>query len=333
MMTKKRAAVTGATGFLGGKMAAALAEQGYEVHALRRPNSPMPVGLPVIWHEGDITQPATLPPLLARSDVVVHAAGILGAFGVSDDQYRQINVTGAQNLLAACAEISPQPKRILFVGSAGVLGPLQPGHSPIDATEECPMAPSNGYERSKAEAELVAQSFAAKGLPVVIARPEFVYGGGDTHVLGLFKAIQRGLFFYIGDGGNSCHPTYIEDAVAGMTLCLKRGQVGEAYHIAGKRPVTFRELAETIAAELDVKPPRVRLPVSIAVFGAQGLEWAAKIGGFVPPLSRTGVAFFSENRGFNISKAQNALGYAPQFSLQEGIAKTVAWYRENGHLN
>ena len=74
--------------------------------------------------------------------------------------------------------------------------------------------------------EKYAAEFAAGGLPLVIARPEFIYGPGDVHVLGLFRAVRRGLFFYIGDGGNTCHPTYVDDMVDGLLACLRRGAVG-----------------------------------------------------------------------------------------------------------
>jgi nucleoside-diphosphate-sugar epimerase len=172
----------------------------------------------------------------------------------------------------------------------------------------------------------------AAGLPLVIARPEFIYGPGDIHVLGLFRAIQRGIFFYIGDGNNTCHPTYVEDMVDGLLACLRRGAPGAVYHVAGPRPLPFRELAETIAAALGVPPPRWRVPRSLAWLGAAGLEAAGKLTGRDVPLSRTGVAFFSENRRSTFARAERELGFTPQVELEEGVAKTVAWYREQGLL-
>ena len=66
--------------------------------------------------------------------------------------------------------------------------------------------------------------------------------------------------------------------------------------------------------------------------GAMGLEVAGKIVRRQPPLSRDGVAFFSEDRYFSCQKAHDELGYTPQFDLQRGVEKTVAWYQENGLL-
>jgi nucleoside-diphosphate-sugar epimerase len=166
----------------------------------------------------------------------------------------------------------------------------------------------------------------------VIARPEFIYGVGDSHVLGLFKAVQKGLFFYVNGGQAFCHPTFIEDAVTGLIACLERGGVGEVYHICGPRPVTFQELGSSIAHELGVRPPWLSLPYGVARLMAAGLETAGGVVGFKAPLTRTGVDFFSENRRFAIAKAEAVLGFSPQFDLAAGVAKTVVWYKQQGWL-
>jgi nucleoside-diphosphate-sugar epimerase len=277
--------------------------------------------------EADVTQPATLNGLFEGIDYVIHAAGKLGEVGTPEKEYMQLHVDGTRNLLNELSKCSPQPKT-LYVSSPGVLGPI----TGEPAGEDAPLAPSNPYERSKAVAEQMVRVYATAGLPVVIARPEFIYGPGDTHVLGLFQAIQQRRFFYIGDGSTTCHPTFIDDATDGLLRCLEQGKPGEVYHITGPRPVTFRELAETIATSLNVPPPRWKVPRSLAMVGAAGLEGLGKIIRKSPLLSRTGVAFFSEDRRFSWTKAQQELNYRPDFDLQEGISATVSWYQKNGYL-
>ncbi|MFN2205508.1 MAG: oxidoreductase, partial [Candidatus Promineifilaceae bacterium] len=95
---------------------------------------------------------------------------------------------------------------------------------------------------------------------------------------------------------------------------------------------TFRELAETIAAELGVPPPRLALPKSLVWLGAAGMESIATRLGRSVPLSRSGVAFFSESRRASIVKAKEELGYEPQVNIREGVARTVAWYRDRDLL-
>ncbi len=324
-----RVFITGATGFLGGALARALAQRGAEVHALVRPGADRRAldGLPVIWHEGDVTAPASLKGIFARAAYVIHAAGRLGEPGVPEEIYRRVNVDGTRNVLLAAMD-AMDTARVLHVSSPGVLGPI----AGDPAGEDAPLAPSNPYERSKAAAEEIARDFAGRGLPVIIARPEFAYGPGDRHVLRLFRAILRGQFFYVDLGRHFCHPTFIDDAVDGMLLCLSRGRTGEAYHITGPHPVTFREFAETIAHALGVPPPRFSMPRWLAMAGAGALEGLGRLAGWKPPLSRTGVAFFSEDRRFSWQKARNDLGYSPRHDIATGVSRTWQWYRQRGWL-
>lgn len=324
-----RVFITGATGFLGGALARALAQEGAEVHALRRRNSNVHTlrDVAVNWHEGDVTVPESLREPFRGAEWIIHAAGRLGEVGVTEETYRTLNVEGTRNVMVAALAAGNRP-RVLHLSSPGVLGPT----SREPATEDAPFAASNAYERSKAASERVALQFAAKGLAVVVARPGFIYGPFDRHVLGLFRAIQTGRFFYIGGGRHLCQPTYVADAVAGVLACLRKGGVGEAYHVVGPRPVTFRELAETIATALGVSPPRWSVPRSLAMLGATGLEVLARVTGRVPPLSRTGAAFFSENRVFSWQKAHREVGYRPEHDVAIGVPLTVTWYRNRGWL-
>ncbi len=326
---RKKFVVTGATGFVGSSLVKALVDLGGDVYALARPSSD-PHRLsdaPITWMVADVTQPETMRGLFEGIDYVIHAAGMLGQAGIKEKEYHKLHVEGTRHVLDEVTATDPQPK-MLYVSSPGVLGPI---NGP-PAGEDAPLAPSNPYERSKAVAEQLVGVYAAAGAPVVIARPEFIYGPGDLHVLGLFQAINKGQFFFIGDGRNTCHPTYISDAVDGMLRCIERGKPGEIYHITGPRPVSFRELATTIAQVLDVPPPRIQIPRILALIAAGAFEVLGKTTRKPPPLSRTGVAFFSENRRFAWDKAANELHYQPQYDLETGISEAVKWYRQRGYL-
>lgn len=319
-------AITGATGFVGSSLARALAAQDFDIIALARATSNRRAlsDLDVTWVEGDITDPHSIEGVLNDADWLIHAAGMLGRPGIPEEYYHLVHVEGTRNILNEASHCS----RILIISSPGVLGPI---NGP-PAGELTQMSPSNAYERSKAASEQVALNFSEQHDKVVITRPEFIYGPGDTHVLGLFRAVQKGMFFYVGDGNFTCHPTYIEDAVNGMLLCLLRGIPGEIYHIAGPNSVTFRELGNTIADALDVRRPWLAMPRWLASAGVSALESAANLVGKQPPLSRNGVAFFSENRRFSWEKANEALGYQPNFDLTTGVQHTVNWYRQQGLL-
>ncbi len=90
---------------------------------------------------------------------------------------------------------------------------------------------------------------------MVVIRPEFVYGPGDLHVLGLFRAIQRKFFVIFGQGSSLLHPTFIDDTIQALLLAKDTGSPGEVFIIAGPRPVTVAELADGIARQLGVRRP------------------------------------------------------------------------------
>ena len=150
-----RVFLTGATGFVGGAIARALARQGAEIHALIRPTADRSTlsALPIIWHEGDINAPLRLNGVLPDMTYVIHAAGRLGKAGVPEHLYQRTNVDGTRNVLAAAT--AAKCMRVLHVSSPGVLGPIA-GDA---AREEEPLAPSNPYKRSKAAAEEVAHEY------------------------------------------------------------------------------------------------------------------------------------------------------------------------------
>ena len=329
--------VTGGTGFLGSALSRALVARGDVVRVLARPTSSLSQGprgnlsrldgLGVEVVRGDVLQPETLVRAVEGVETIYHLAGMLGGMPVPDAAYYALHVDGTRNVLNAAQ--AGGVARFVHVSSPGVLGPI----SDPPADETLPYAPSNVYEASKAAGEELALSFAGQtGLSLTVARPEFVYGPGDTHVLGLFRTIQRGLFFYIGSGESKVHPTFIDDAVRGMTLCETLGQGGRVYHIAGPAPVTINELATAIAEALQIPPPRLHVPKFLAAVGAVGLEGVAKVIPFRPPLSRGAIDFFTETRAFSTARARTELGYRAQVELAEGVRRTVAWYRERGLL-
>lgn len=327
-----RILVTGGTGFLGSALVRALVARGDAVRVLVRPSSDLArlAGLEVETITGDVTQPETLPPAVDGVDTIYHLAGMLGQFGVSERAYHRLHVEGTCALLRACAGLPL--KRFVHCSSPGMLGAVHRGDPPRD--ESAPHRPTSAYERSKSAAEKAALPLAAElGIPLVIARPEFVYGPGDRHVVGMFHAIQGGRFFYIGSGDCLCHPSYVDDVVAGLAACATaRARPLEAYHICGPRPITIRTLATAIAEALGVQPPRLHLPAWLVRSGAWGAELAARLLGTEPPLSLEGVRFFTESRAFSIEKAHRELGWVPQIDITEGARRAAAWYRAQGML-
>lgn len=326
--------VTGGSGFLGGAVIRELRHRGAspsepKVRALVRPSSDRAVvaELGVDVAEGDLTRPETLPFALSGVQVVYHCAGTLGQAGVADEAYYRLHVGGTENLLRAARRAGVG--RFVHVSSPGVLGPIRdtPAH------EDSPYRPTNAYERSKAASERRALALAAAlAIPLVVVRPEFVYGPHDMHVLRLFQAIASRRFFYIGNGGALCHPTFVEDAARGIVDAGERGRDGAVYHFAGPAPIPIRKLVETIAEALGVAPPRLCVPEKVVRAGTRLVEAAAQRFGRSPPITMSAVDFFTFDRQFSWQKARVELGWEPQVDLHRGAERAVEWYRKHGLL-
>ncbi|MBN2498636.1 MAG: NAD-dependent epimerase/dehydratase family protein [Deltaproteobacteria bacterium] len=318
------ALVTGASGFIGSQLTCALVERGWRVRAAcRRP----PEGDGIEPFACDLTAASSLPGIASGVERVFHCAGLLGRWGTRDESLHAVNVGGSLNLLDSLAQGSCGV--FVHVSAGGVSGPRR--ERIVDEEVRC--APRTPYERSKHEAEQrVLERAARLGLPVVVARPTFTYGPGDSHKLGLFRAVQRGLFAFIGEPRSVIHPVFVQDLSRGLLLAAERGRPGEIYILGGPRPVTKRALVHAIADALGAARPRLRLPRPLAELAAAGLERAGRAVGFEPPLTRGRVSMLADNFGYSIRKARRELGYAPRFDLQQGVALAVRDYRARGLL-
>jgi dihydroflavonol-4-reductase len=324
------ALVVGGTGFIGRHIVRKLASDGIRVRVLVRPGRPVvSMGPDVELVSGDIHDVDSLRACARGADLVFSAFGILGQWRCPKKRYWEVNSEGVRNLLRGCLQSGV--RQFIHVSSAGVLGPLPGG---VTADETFPFNPSNIYEKTKCQAEKNIRAFGERHrLPFTIIRPEFVYGPGDTHVLGLFRAIERRKFFIIGNGQSHLHPTYIDDLIRGIWLCVDNSDAfGQTFLITGGRSLTVEELATIMAEELGVCPRKWKIPLSVARLAACGLGIAGKLAGAEPPLTPSRVRFFTENRSFTFEKARAGLGYAPRVDFREGAKRTIRWYRDHGYL-
>jgi nucleoside-diphosphate-sugar epimerase len=326
-----KAFVAGATGFIGGRLVDALISRGIGVRILiRDKNRAAPFeerGIECL--PGSIGDAEVLRKGTKDVDFVFSTFGLLGRWGIPERKYREVNVDGVQRLIASCRE--GKVKQFIHLSSAGVLGPMAAGQT---ADESFPYHPTNSYERSKVEAEKrIVKASREDNLCFTVIRPEFVYGPGDRHVLKLFRAVRKRRFYLLGSGRSLLHPTYIDDLIGGIGLCLDNPRaMDRTFLITGDKACAVKELAGIIAGELGIALPRVRIPLPLARAAAMIFEAGARIGRFQPPLTLAQVKFFSENRVFSWRKAQAELGYTPRVDLKEGVKRTVRWYFENGCL-
>lgn len=323
--------ITGGGGFIGSHLVDSQLAQGQYVRTLD-------------LHAGHLTQVASHPNLeivvgdiaddnlvrrsLEDIDLIYHLASAHLDTSLSDEHYQRINVDGTVDLLKAAKKAGV--KRVVHCSSVGVIGDVE--NPPADETTLC--NPTNIYEKTKLAGERAALAFTEEeGLPVVVARPAWVYGPRCPRTKKLFHGIRKGRFPIFGRGQNLRHPIYISDAVSGLELCGEKDQIsGQVYIIAGDEPATIEELVGLVANTVGVNPPRIHLPIFVGMLIAYSLQIVYTPIGRQPPFSRRSLDFFLKNNAYDISKARHDLGFCPGVNLRSGLQKTWHWL-ESGEID
>ncbi len=322
-----RTLVTGATGFTGFNLCRRLVADGDSVVAWVRPTSDVSSldELGVERREVDICDAGQVGAELTGFGTVYHIAAAFRVEHADSDEFRRVNVVATGNLLEAAERSGVE--RFVHCSTVGVQGDIE--EPPAD--EDYRYAPGDHYQQSTVEGEQLALEYARKGAPVSVVRPAGIYGPGDTRFLKLFRPISRGWFVMIGSGDVLYHLTFIDDLVDGIVRAGRRPEaVGQVVTLAGARYTTLRELVAAIADAVGTRPPRLRLPYAPVYWASVVCEKVCRTVGINPPLYPRRVEFFEKDRAFDISKARRLLGYDPSVELADGLARTAAWYREQG---
>jgi 2-alkyl-3-oxoalkanoate reductase len=301
--------ITGATGFVGGHVAEAAVARGMIVSTLARPSSDAGLleRLGASVHRGELSDSEALRKAVLDADVVVHCAAKVGDSGSVDD-YRTINVEAFRTLLESC---KGRPlTRFIHMSTLGVYEARH--HHGTDESEPLPAGHIDGYTQSKVEAEHLALAYYRQhGLPVVILRPGFVYGGD-----------QRAL--------NCIYVSNLADAV--FLAAENPVAVGKIYNLTDGERVTKARFLGGAADALGCKKPHQRLPRWLAGI-LMRILWRqvrrATAAGRTPWLTPAQFKFLLLNLDFSIEKARRELGYQPRVSFDDGLRQTMAWYRQN----
>jgi nucleoside-diphosphate-sugar epimerase len=324
----KKILVTGAGGFIGYNLCIALADSGHEVIGVNR-HYPKHVMDGPQQHFRAVTTDFRnwnlMNELLSGVEVVFHLASAHLQISLPDSEYWDVNVHSLKPLLELAEKCGVQ--RFVHASSVSVYGDL----TEMPATEESPCNPQSIYGQTKLAGEKEVLSFAeTTGFPVVITRPAWVYGPHCPRTLRLYKALRKGHFAMIGNGGNLRHPIFIADMIEAFRLTMEaQSAVGELFLIAGQAPISTKELVQSFCEVLDLPAIKIRIPYMVGAAMALGLEAIFWLARREPPISKRSLEFFKTNNAFNINKVSEVLGFQPQFSFKEGLRHIRQWLSEN----
>jgi nucleoside-diphosphate-sugar epimerase len=260
---------------------------------------------------------------------IVHAAGLVKA--KTADDFMRTNCGGTENLLAAALENRATLRRFVLVSSLAALRPSDGSGSP--SAEDVEPRPVTDYGRSKLAAERAALAKKDE-LPLVVIRPPAIYGPRDREILAFFKSIKLGVMPLLGSTQNKLSMIYGSDCAS---ACVKALDVelpsGTALHVDDGAVHTMEEMIVQAEAAMGRRARiRFQLPRRLVETAALGAELYGKATNRAVMLTRDKCNELFEQWVCDGSRARTLLGWQPRVSFDEGIRRTVAWYRQAGWL-
>jgi len=320
-----KALVTGGGGFLGRRIVELLRERGDEVTFLARERYPEVETTGARGLQVDLRDREAVQDAVAGAEVVFHVAARTALWGPLPE-FWSTNVDGTRNLLDAM-EAAGVPK-LVYTSTPSVVG----YDTDIADGRDLSYAQRHGspYPHTKAEAEKMV-------LATVALRPHLVYGPRDTHLFPMVIERHRaGRLFIVGEGRNRVDFTYVDNA-AWAHLDAARALTdhtapcaGRAYFISDDRPIAMWKFANELFEGIGAPPVRRRLPYKPVRALGGAMEWAwrtFRLSG-EPRLTRFLVDALAREHWYDIEPAKTDLGYAVRVPQEEGLQRTIAWFRE-----
>ncbi len=334
--------ITGATGFIGSHIVRIFCENQIHVGCLMRETSNRKNlnGLPIEIKIGDIREGEGIETAFQGYDCVIHNAAKAEDWG-HYDEFFQTNVMGTLNVLRA--SVKAGVKNIILTASNSVYGEensfiVKDENSPYkshykyfgDGVFPCKL---NYYRDTKALAKKEAIKFAKEhDLNLTIIEPVWVYGEREfnTGFYEYIKTAGTGIVFLPGSKKNKFHVVYAGDLARAYLAAYKKHLVGiNCILIGNEKAESMDKIYRLFCLEAGIRKP-FNIPKILVYPIAFKLELLYTIFRAKKPplLTRGRVNMFYDNIEFSVKKAEELLGFTNQYTLEEGIKKTVAWYKE-----
>ena len=341
--------ITGATGFIGSFVTEEALRQGMEVWAaVRKSSSTAYLGDGRIGRiELDLSSEKQLTDSLSchRFDYVVHCAGVTKCIDSRD--FFRVNTDGTKHLVRALRSTRQPLKRFVYLSSLSIYGPVREKMPYVAIRTDDIPCPNTAYGRSKLAAETFLDSLLTKPseasgsgvraeepFPFVVLRPTGVYGPREKDYFMMASSIKKHLDLSVGFRPQDLTFIYVSDVVQAVFLALERGRTGGKYFLSDGGVYSSRTFSNLLRRELG-NPwlLRLRVPLWMLRFIAGIGEMAGRATGKVTALNNDKYHIMKQrNWRCDIEPARRELGFNPVVSLDEGVKRSVEWYRKEGWL-
>ena len=324
--------ITGANGFIGSHLVEKFITEGHQVFGLVRKTSDLSLieNMNVGLRYGDVTQPESLTEVCEGIDILVHNAGLASDWG-SIDLFRKVNVEGTKNI--AQAALAKGVKRIVQMSSVAIHG----FDNSFAVKEDDDLNPVYNYSTSKMEAEHWILDFGKKSnIEVTAIRPGNVFGERDhTFIEKYIEALVSGQIAYVNGGKSMTCPTYVRNLRDAVYLASQNEKaVGEAFLITDGLEINWKEFTDALAEKMNVKKPKLSIPLWLGLPIAGLVETAYKVVGAksAPLITKYRMYNGGTDYYFSIEKAKSLLDFNPKYGLDESLTNTANWYKEKYNL-
>jgi nucleoside-diphosphate-sugar epimerase len=334
--------VTGASGFVGKHLVAALTDRGDEITCLVRKSSRIDptwkAGTRLVF--GDVTNPDSLPPAVSGQDIVYHVAGCTQA--LAPRQFYRVNQRGVANVAQVCAG-QTNPPVLVSVSSLAAAGPAIDDKPKIESDRSMPVS---HYGHSKRAGERAAEAFADR-VPITIVRPPIVLGEADRMGLPLFRSIARFAVHMVpGLNRRRFSLIHADDLVQLLILAAERGKRlpphgrpeshgSQGYYFAAcEEDPAYSDLGRMVAEA-------VGRHLVVIIPTATPMLWMVAVAGEAVSHLRQDPLFMNLDKAREITAgswicsaraATEELGFSVGAPLLERLRQTAEWYRKEGWL-
>ena len=331
-VSRQRALVTGATGFIGGRLAARLLNEGWAVRALVRNEERLPADLrgKIEVIAGDLADLRALGQAVAGVDVIFHCAADVKTWD-SFEAYYAANVQGVENLLNAIIQRNPRLSRLVHVSTVDVFGfPQEAGD------EHCsPVESGFGYGDTKLLGEAMVHERCGKtGIPYTIIRPGNVIGPGSQFISRIGSELSSGLMLTVDGGRANAGLVYVDNLIDYMLWAARsEAALAQCYTARDNYDVTWSTFIWKFRSAINGKGLVLNLPF----WAADGLArmfaviWRIVMPSREPLLHPLLVRIFGRTCGHSAEKIRRDSGLASRIGFEEAMARSARWYLEELH--
>lgn len=328
--SKSVALVTGATGFIGGRLAQKLVEEGWSVRLLVRDPDRLAASLRSVCDlvVGDLLDADAVGRAVRDAKIIFHCAANVRTWDTWDSYYNA-NVLGVQNLMQAIRKENPGVARLVHLSTVDVYGfPITP------CDETCKTTGSDfSYGKTKLLGEsLVREQSEKAGIPYTIIRPANVIGPGSQFIERIGRELKSGVMLKVAGGRTNAGLVYIDNLVECLLWAASATRAqGECYNVRDDYDVTWATFLERFRTAIGGKGIIVNLPYPVANAIACGFETFHNrlIPAREPLLHRLLVRFFGRTCGHSAEKIRRDSHCAMQVGFDEAMTRSCRWFMES----